>query len=50
MPYELLYGRAGFLWAAVFVNKYVGEETIASSVTVNFFSAFPCFHLCNAPT
>jgi len=34
MPYELMYGRAGFLWAALFVNKYIGEETIPSSVTV----------------
>ncbi|XP_024401743.1 lanC-like protein GCL1 isoform X2 [Physcomitrium patens] len=33
MPYELMYGRAGFLWAALFVNKYVGEETIPWSVT-----------------
>ncbi|KAJ7519043.1 hypothetical protein O6H91_20G020600 [Diphasiastrum complanatum] len=28
MPYELLYGRAGFVWSALFVNKYVGAETI----------------------
>lgn len=33
MPYELLYGRAGFLWAALFVNKHVGEGTIPSSTT-----------------
>jgi hypothetical protein len=33
MPYELMYGRAGFLWAALFVNKYIGEETIPSTVT-----------------
>lgn len=35
MPYELMYGRAGFLWAALFVNKYIGEETIPSTVTVS---------------
>lgn len=36
MPYELLYGRAGFLWAALFLNYHVGEETIPWSVTVSF--------------
>jgi hypothetical protein len=35
MPYELMYGRAGFLWAVLFVNKYVGEGTIPWSVTVS---------------
>jgi hypothetical protein len=35
MPYELLYGRAGFLWAALFLNYHVGEETIPWSVTVS---------------
>ncbi|KAG0566223.1 hypothetical protein KC19_7G047200 [Ceratodon purpureus] len=33
MPYELLYGRAGFLWAALFVNKHVGEDTVSASIT-----------------
>lgn len=42
MPYELMYGRAGFLWAALFVNKYVGEETIPWSVTVSLQLAFLC--------
>lgn len=28
MSYDLLYGRAGFLWAALFINKYLGLETI----------------------
>lgn len=32
MPYELMYGRAGFLWAALFINKYLGDETIPWSV------------------
>ena len=35
VPYELLYARAGFLWAAAFLNKYVGPETIPSSITVS---------------
>ncbi|XP_059660953.1 lanC-like protein GCL2 [Cornus florida] len=28
---ELLYGRAGFLWACLFLNKHIGEGTISSS-------------------
>ncbi|KAJ8765538.1 hypothetical protein K2173_014660 [Erythroxylum novogranatense] len=28
MSYELMYGRAGFLWAALFINKYLGKGTI----------------------
>ncbi|KNA07455.1 hypothetical protein SOVF_171740 [Spinacia oleracea] len=31
LPYELLYGRAGFLWSCSFVNKYVGEGTVSSA-------------------
>eukprot|EP00252_Welwitschia_mirabilis_P016049 TRINITY_DN35506_c0_g1_i1.p1 TRINITY_DN35506_c0_g1~~TRINITY_DN35506_c0_g1_i1.p1 ORF type:complete len:444 (+),score=78.98 TRINITY_DN35506_c0_g1_i1:175-1506(+) len=34
VPYELLYGRAGFLWAVAFLNKYIGDETIPANVTV----------------
>ncbi|XP_022748890.1 lanC-like protein GCL2 isoform X2 [Durio zibethinus] len=33
LPDELLYGRAGFLWACVFLNKHLGEGTIPSTVT-----------------
>ncbi|KAL3699372.1 hypothetical protein R1sor_017394 [Riccia sorocarpa] len=33
VPYELLYGRAGFLWAALFINKHLGEETVPWTVT-----------------
>lgn len=35
MPYELLYGRVGFLYACLFINKHVAEETIPWSVTVS---------------
>ncbi|XP_042493035.1 lanC-like protein GCL1 [Macadamia integrifolia] len=28
MPYELLHGRAGFLWAALFINVHFGQETL----------------------
>ncbi|XP_022140440.1 lanC-like protein GCL2 [Momordica charantia] len=30
LPDELLYGRVGFLWACLFLNKYIGAGTIAS--------------------
>ncbi|CAK7354588.1 unnamed protein product [Dovyalis caffra] len=32
MSYELLYGRAGFLWAALFINKHLGEGTLPSDL------------------
>ena len=35
MPNELLYGRAGFLWACLFVNNHIGEETIPWSALVS---------------
>ncbi|XP_049372290.1 lanC-like protein GCL1 [Solanum verrucosum] len=28
MSYDLLYGRAGFLWAALFIRKYLGVESV----------------------
>lgn len=28
LPDELLYGRAGFLWACLYINKNIGEGTI----------------------
>ncbi|GAB4824965.1 LanC-like protein gcl2 [Ancistrocladus abbreviatus] len=30
LPNELLYGKAGFLWACLFLNKHIGKETIPS--------------------
>ncbi|KAK1309526.1 hypothetical protein QJS10_CPA09g01582 [Acorus calamus] len=33
VPNELLYGKAGYLWACSFLNKYIGEETISSTHT-----------------
>ncbi|KAH7533306.1 lanC-like protein GCL2 [Ziziphus jujuba] len=30
LPDELLYGRVGFLWACLFLNKHIGEGTIPS--------------------
>lgn len=31
LPNELLYGRAGYLWACLFLNKNLGENTISST-------------------
>ncbi|TVT97546.1 hypothetical protein EJB05_57209, partial [Eragrostis curvula] len=28
VPNEMLYGRAGYLWACLFLNKYISEKTI----------------------
>ncbi|CAN6461792.1 unnamed protein product [Victoria cruziana] len=33
VPYELLYGRVGYLWACAFLNKHIGEGTIPSTLT-----------------
>ncbi|KAL2557811.1 LanC-like protein GCL2 [Forsythia ovata] len=30
-PDELLYGRVGYLWACLFLNKHLGKETIPST-------------------
>ncbi|XP_076892737.1 lanC-like protein GCL1 [Bidens hawaiensis] len=32
MSYDLLHGRAGFLWCALFINKHIGHETIPSDI------------------
>ncbi|CAL1377630.1 unnamed protein product [Linum trigynum] len=34
MSYELMYGRAGFLWAALFINKHLGAGTVDDDVVV----------------
>ncbi|KAM1356669.1 hypothetical protein ACFX13_031492 [Malus domestica] len=31
LPNELLYGRAGFLWACSFLNKHIGNGTISAT-------------------
>ncbi|KAH7844733.1 hypothetical protein Vadar_031101 [Vaccinium darrowii] len=33
LPNELLYGRAGFLWACSFLNKNIGRDTISPNRT-----------------
>ncbi|XP_071735413.1 lanC-like protein GCL1 [Rutidosis leptorrhynchoides] len=32
MSYDLLHGRAGFLWASLFINKHIGQETVPSDL------------------
>ncbi|KAI9093375.1 hypothetical protein K1719_027389 [Acacia pycnantha] len=31
LPYELLYGRAGYLWACSFLNKHIGKDTVSTT-------------------
>ncbi|MCH91521.1 lanC-like protein 2-like, partial [Trifolium medium] len=33
LPDELLYGRVGFLWACLFLNKHLGQGTVPSNYT-----------------
>ncbi|KEH24852.1 G protein coupled receptor [Medicago truncatula] len=33
LPDELLYGKGGFLWACLFLNKHLGQGTVPSSYT-----------------
>ncbi|KAI3723057.1 hypothetical protein L2E82_34370 [Cichorium intybus] len=39
MSYDLLHGRAGFLWAALFINKNIGPETVPSDLLVPIIEA-----------
>ncbi|MED6147761.1 LanC-like protein gcl1 [Stylosanthes scabra] len=39
MSYDLLYGRAGFLWAALFINKYLGEEAVPREILMAIMDA-----------
>ncbi|KAK4764848.1 hypothetical protein SAY86_025938 [Trapa natans] len=39
MSYDLLYGRAGFLWAALFINKYLGQGTIPNELLMPIVEA-----------
>ncbi|XP_052194977.1 lanC-like protein GCL1 [Diospyros lotus] len=34
MSYDLLYGRAGFLWAALFINKHLGQGTVPNDLVM----------------
>ncbi|GAV89609.1 LANC_like domain-containing protein [Cephalotus follicularis] len=39
MSYDLLYGRAGFLWAALFINKHLGQEAVPTDILVPIVDA-----------
>lgn len=39
MSYDLLYGRAGFLWAALFINKHFGEDIVPSELLMPIVDA-----------
>ncbi|KAF7834438.1 lanC-like protein GCL1 [Senna tora] len=39
MSYDLLYGRAGFLWAALFINKHLGEDAVPSDILMPIIDA-----------
>lgn len=37
VPNELLYGRAGFLWACSFLNKNIAQDTVSSAEMVRIY-------------
>lgn len=39
MSYDLLYGRAGFLWAALFIKKHIGEDAVPSDILMPIINA-----------
>lgn len=39
MSYELIYGRAGFLWAALFVNKHLGSNVVPADLLMHVVKA-----------
>ncbi|XP_057539316.1 lanC-like protein GCR2 isoform X2 [Amaranthus tricolor] len=38
LPYELLYGKVGFLWSCSFLNKHIGEGTVSNSTMREIFA------------
>lgn len=39
MSYDLLHGRAGFLWAALFINKYLGQHAVPADILTPIIDA-----------
>ncbi|XP_057970579.1 lanC-like protein GCL1 [Malania oleifera] len=39
MSYDLLHGRSGFLWASLFMNKYLGQETLPNDLLMPIVQA-----------
>jgi hypothetical protein len=48
LPYEVLYGRAGYLWACSFLNKHIDKDTIPSNHMVRhiYFNVLRCNLFC----
>ncbi|KAI4317292.1 hypothetical protein L6164_025173 [Bauhinia variegata] len=39
MSYDLMYGRAGFLWAALFIRKYLGQDALPTDILMPIVDA-----------
>ncbi|KAI4345268.1 hypothetical protein L6164_012406 [Bauhinia variegata] len=39
MSYDLMYGRAGFLWAALFISKYLGQDALPADTLIPIIDA-----------
>ncbi|KAK4256670.1 hypothetical protein QN277_006364 [Acacia crassicarpa] len=39
MSYDLLYGRAGFIWAALFIKKHLGEDAVPNDILMPIIAA-----------
>jgi hypothetical protein len=42
LTYELHFGRVGFLYAALFINRFIGEETVPWCTLVSLKTTTPC--------
>lgn len=43
MPDELLYGRAGYLYALLYINKEIGADTVDESIITKVRERPACF-------
>ncbi len=43
MPDELLYGRAGYLYALLYINKEIGADTVDESTITKVRDTHACF-------
>ena len=52
IPDEVLYGKAGYLYALLFVQKYIGEGTVNERTILKVMYCYPSevFKLCNEVT
>ena len=42
LPDELLYGRAGYLYALLYVRRHLGEEAVSSDIIRKVSLSFTC--------